>query len=439
LYEDRLRGSGLRQLPLALASAFWRLEHASDQAEQMRAVVRKRTAASRKPRELRLLFLACYFPFGLMSGGHRRVQEMIRYFGSRHRLTLITSMRREQLAPARKEAFRYLEAVWGVEGSSRSAAQDANLPARVRQVYTDNMQAALHTLPTDQYHATLVDMIFMAEFRRDINSVKVLTEHNIESRLLRQAAGRSWRSTPPDGWQNATEEAVRLEKYEDRVWPEFPLRAVCSEADRACMDGRVKRGKTVVAPNGADPSIWLPRARRETATVLFPAHLGYPPNVDAVEFLLSEIWPKVRRRNAGARLILAGREPAEEVKSAAEGVPGLEIYPNPESMDQVARRASIMAVPLRLGSGTRLKILESMAWGLPVVSTTLGAEGIDAEDGEHLLIRDDPDSFGDAILRLMVDDPLWQKLRNRGRELVRERYAWDRVFKPLESALLELL
>ncbi len=98
-----------------------------------------------------------------------------------------------------------------------------------------------------------------------------------------------------------------------------------------------------------------------------------------------------------------------------------------------------MVVPLRLGSGTRQKILESLAWGLPVVSTRLGAEGIDAVDGEHLLIRDDPDEFVDAIVLLMSDQVLWQKLRKAGRELVRERYSWDHVFKPLEDELIELV
>jgi glycosyltransferase involved in cell wall biosynthesis len=80
-----------------------------------------------------------------------------------------------------------------------------------------------------------------------------------------------------------------------------------------------------------------------------------------------------------------------------------------------------------------------MAWGLPVVSTTLGAEGIHAVDGEHLLIRDDPNEFAEAIARLMSDEALWQKFRTAGWELVRERYSWDHVFKPLEDALIELV
>ena len=108
-------------------------------------------------------------------------------------------------------------------------------------------------------------------------------------------------------------------------------------------------------------------------------------------------------------------------------------------MDEIARRASISVAPLRLGSGTRCKILDSMAWGLPVVSTTLGAEGIEATEGEHLLVRDDIEQFAEAVVQLLSDKELWQKLRTAGRQLVRERYSWDRVFEPLEDGLIELV
>ena len=279
----------------------------------------------------------------------------------------------------------------------------------------------------------------MAEIRNDLETKTVLTEHNIESRLLRQISEQSWKQTLPRDFQQPAAEAARLEEYENRAWADFPLRSVVSEADRADMDSRVTRGKTVLAANGAHPSAWVSQARFEAATVLFPAHLGYPPNVDEVELLLAEIWPKLRKRKAGARLILAGRDPSDGVKATVAASPGVELCANPKSMDGIVRRASITVAPLRVGSGTRCKILESMAWGLPVVSTTLGAEGIDAIDGEHLLIRDDLDEFAEAIGQLMSDETLWRKLRIGGRELVRERYSWDHVFKPLDEALIELV
>lgn len=435
-YEKRLRGSGLEQLPLALATAYQRKEAKDREAHLLAQNMPKHPPGKDG---LRLLMLTSYFPFGMMSGWHKRMQEMIRYFGSRYELTLVAPM--DALTPrkARKEALRYLRHLRGVEhGNAISVSQD--MPFRVRERYMDSVQSALRAMPTRQYHAALIDQIFMAEFRHDIETVSLLVEHNIESRLLRQAAEHSWGNAPlPESFRDPLAEAEWLERYEDRTWPDFPVRAVPSEVDRAQLDGRCKKGTTVIVANGGNASDWLPTARHDTDTVLFPAHLRYLPNVEAVQFLLDEIWPEVRKRKPKAKLVLAGRDPHDSVIALARSTAGVEVIANPKSMAALAKRASLTVAPLRLGSGTRHKILESMSWGLPVVSTMLGAEGIDVSDGEDLLIRDDPREFGEAMVWLMSDEAMWRKLRNAGRELIRERYSWDRVFEPLEKALLELV
>jgi glycosyltransferase involved in cell wall biosynthesis len=284
-----------------------------------------------------------------------------------------------------------------------------------------------------------MDQIFLAEFRRDLDTLPVLTEHNIESRLLHQAAAREWTTELPLHYQNAAHEAELLARYEDRVWPEFPLRAVVSEADRAEMQRRVRGGRVVVASNGVDPASWNPAVRFNANTVLFVGHLAYLPNVDAVTWLLAEIWPLVHKLRPSAKLIIAGRDPSPVVHAAIAGSTNVELIASPTSMDTVAARASVMVAPLRLGSGTRLKILESMAWGLPVVSTVRGAEGLDVLDEEHLLLRDDPLHFAEAIVRLLADEPTWQHLRTEAAALVREHYSWEHVFAPLDEALVQLI
>ena len=442
-YRERLQPHGLGQLPLAFASTYWSNESANDEIDGIKRVLAP-LHAKRSPlgRELKLLLLTCNFPFGLVSGWHMRVQHMIRYFGSRYQLTLITSMPREELAPSRKQTFEHLHAVLGVEGSNTTAVTDMSTPFRVREHYTDVFQRAIQSIPTDQYHAAIMDQVFMAEFRKDIDTLTVLTEHNIESRLLYQASERAWTDSLPLHYQNALTEAQLLERYEDQAWADFPLRVAVSKVDRDEMERRVPKGKIVVVSNGADLSTWLPNARFEAQTVLFAGHLAYLPNVDGVEFLLSEIWQLVRKQKPHARLILAGRDPSPVVRAAverAETNAGIELCHSPVSMDAVAARASITVAPLRLGSGTRCKILDSMAWGLPVVSTTLGAEGIDVVDGEHLLIRDDPAEFAAAIVQLLSNAELWKKFRTTSHQLVRERYSWERVFNPMDDALRELI
>jgi glycosyltransferase involved in cell wall biosynthesis len=439
-YERRLRPAGLGQMPLAIASAYWRQEHAADRLRPLEAAASSRRARrSPQGKELKILLLVCNFPYGMVSGWHLRVQQMIRYFGSRHSVTLMTMMQREQFAPVRKQASEFLHAIRGVEGSDKCASDDPNLPARVRGHYTDTFRNALRALPTGEFHLAILDQVFMAEFRHEIDTTCILTEHNIESRLLRQAAERSFSAELPSSFRNALREAERLERYEARAWSDVPLRAVCSEVDRLQVEARSSGGRTIVVPNGADLESWIPGARFEAQTLLFPAHLRYLPNVDAVEFLLEEIWPKVIARKPRTRLILAGRDPAEAIESAVRRTANVTLVRNPDSMRRIASDASLAVVPLRLGSGTRTKILEAMAWGLPLVSTTLGAEGIECEDGEHLLLGDTAEAFAAAVIRLLSDQPLWAKLRANGRQLVKQHYDWNHVFDPLEDAILNLV
>jgi glycosyltransferase involved in cell wall biosynthesis len=440
-YRRRLQPAGLGQLPLALGATYQKMERlrfASWPLNQARA---QRVPQRPHCGPLRLLLLACYLPYGYVSGWQTRVNRMIRYFGSRYQVTLATCMPREHIA-LNKDVFRHLHALRGIGGDTQCGAHPSRLPAlpeRIRFFYTQTFRDAMRALPTDSYHVALLDQIFMAEFRNDIDTTCVITEHNIESRLLRQAAQRQWDRALPKEFHNPLQQADLMERYEDSAWSDVPLRSVCSEVDAAQMDSRARRGSTVIVPNGADLESWQPGIRFSSQTILFPGHLEYLPNVDAIEFLLNDIWPRIRKRKPKVRLILAGAEPAPAVRAMAASAPGVELRANPRSMPHIARRASVMVAPLRLGSGTRTKIIEAMAWGLPLVSTTLGAEGIDVVDQEHLLLADTAEAIAERLLQLLTDQPLWDRLRASGRELVRQRYSWEKVFKPLEDGIVKLL
>jgi glycosyltransferase involved in cell wall biosynthesis len=443
-YESHLAPTGLQAMPLAYASAHWRHERAMQELRHQQGRLAGHQAERRAWRpaqrsEIRLLLFTCYFPYGMASGWHNRVQQMIRYFGSRYSLTLFTILDPETFVRHKKEALRWLEAIRAVYPSKWDRISHPVLPTRVLEYSTEARMEAVANFPTDQYHAAILDQVFLSEYRRHIQTKLVLTEHNIESRLYRQMAALDWKGPLTTSFEDAQRQAPLLENYENQVWRDYPLRAVVSEDDRQQMQQRVSTGRTVVAPNGADPEEWLPQVKMESATVLFPAHLGYFPNIEAAEFLLSEVWPLVLRKQPRARLILAGRSPSEALLAQAKRSPKVQLIANPESMTAVARRASIVVAPLRLGSGTRLKILEAMAWGLPIVSTALGAEGIDAVDGENILLRDTAEDFAEGIVQLLHDKALWQRLRHNGSALIRERYSWDQVWAPLEDGLLDLI
>jgi glycosyltransferase involved in cell wall biosynthesis len=170
---------------------------------------------------------------------------------------------------------------------------------------------------------------------------------------------------------------------------------------------------------------------------MFIGNMGYPPCVDAVLYFCKEIFPLIRRRISAAELWIVGRDPRPEVLQLDGD--GVHVTGQVEDVIPYYRQSAACVVPLRAGGGTRLKILEAMALGRPVVSTTIGCEGLDVVDGEHLLIADNPAQFAEKTVRLLTDRQLYQHISTRGRELVETCYDWDKIAGRLMGVYTEML
>lgn len=217
---------------------------------------------------------------------------------------------------------------------------------------------------------------------------------------------------------------------------------VMSNADRELLAGLLPDGarRIRVIPNGVDISHFHPPPPASPRSgVLFVGSFPHLPNLDALDCFLGTVWPSVRRRVSEARLTVAGARPPQRVLEL-NGRDGIVVAGEVPDLAPLYRGHQVLAVPLRAGSGTRLKILEAMACGLPVVSTTIGAEGIEGHSGEHLLVADDPASFADRLITLLADrGGTAARLADNGRALVLNRYGWDRIAGRLVGAIAELV
>jgi glycosyltransferase involved in cell wall biosynthesis len=193
-----------------------------------------------------------------------------------------------------------------------------------------------------------------------------------------------------------------------------------------------------VIPNGVDIQKYQPLPAEVTSpTLLFIGNMGYPPCVDAVVYFCREIFPQIQRTVSGVKLWIVGRNPRSEVvKLNSDRV---HVTGQVEDVIPYYRKGAVCVVPLRAGGGTRLKILEAMALGRPVVSTTIGCEGLDVIDGEHLFIADKPVQFAEKTKRLLTDRQLYQQISTRGRQLVEARYDWDKIANQLIDVYGEVL
>jgi glycosyltransferase involved in cell wall biosynthesis len=388
---------------------------------------------------VKLLLVMASSPYPPTSGARIRQWQELRYLARRHDVTAVFFS-----GPAGGDVpspLRRICRAVAVPHPRRLGPDDLVLsrsaPWSLRWYGTAGMARALRDIGPRTFDAVIVDSLYMTLYPDLYVPRAILQEHNIESQLAKQfieprrdAPARGRDGHGPAFWRAV---AAQMEAHENRTWPAFRLRVAVSHADKAVMDQRCAPGRTIVLENGADTGAPPVRDRLGPPAVLFAGALDYYPNVDAAHYMAKAIMPAVWAREPEIRLIIAGRQPDPTLSELAG--PRVHLVANPEDMRTVAAQASVSVVPLRLGAGTRLKILESLAWGLPVVSTRLGCAGLALRDGEHLLVRDEPDAFAEATVHLLSDAGRWHGLSVAGRAAVEAQYGWESLLEKFEAEL----
>jgi glycosyltransferase involved in cell wall biosynthesis len=225
-------------------------------------------------------------------------------------------------------------------------------------------------------------------------------------------------------------------RWEPHYAERFDRCTTVSEIDRQLLLKANPRLRVDVISNGVDIQKYEPLpAENASQALLFIGNMQYPPCVDAVLYFYREIFPRIRRAIGAVDLWIVGRDPRPEVLQLKGE--GIHVTGRVEDVVPYYRQSAVCVVPLRAGGGTRLKILEAMALGRPVVSTTIGCEGLEVVDGEHLLIADSPEQFAEKTVRLLTDRQLYQHISTNGRQVVEARYDWDKIAERLMEVYAE--
>ena len=233
----------------------------------------------------------------------------------------------------------------------------------------------------------------------------------------------------PASWL-AKMESSRLARYERAICAEAAATAICSAQDRAAVGNFPNLH---VVGNGADLDQFPFVATRDRGTdIVFIGNLGYFPNVDATSWFALEVMPILVARVPAARFKLVGARPAPALRRIAARQSNVDLVGPVSDVHPHLASAAVAVVPLRAGSGQQLKILEAMAAGTPVVATTLSAAGLDAVDGQHLLIADSAEAMADAIARLLSERELRERIARSARALIETRYTWEQSALDLE-------
>lgn len=302
------------------------------------------------------------------------------------------------------------------------------------RAFAARLRAVLRTRTPDLVH---LDSLDCHRWLSELPQVPMaLTHHNIESELLRLQA--RYRGQTALGHYLQLQ-AARLERLERELCARLALNVVMSEVDAQRLRALAPGAATIVVPNGTDTDYFQPNGAKSIAgQVVFVGGTYSYPNRDAVEFLLREIWPKIRRADRSALLRLIGRGTQADLTryNAEPGVTALGYVPDVRPAVSAAR---CCVVPIRIGGGTRLKILDAWAMGKAVVSTSIGCEGLDTADGANILIRDTPEAIADAVLHVLHDASLRSRLEQNARRTAIETYSWHRMGARIRSAYDALL
>lgn len=285
------------------------------------------------------------------------------------------------------------------------------------------IQQVLREAKIDVVH---FDAISVAPYAAYVGNLpKVLNHHGAEGFMIER---RIARERDPIKKVYFAIEAHKLQRDERRYCPRFEVNAVVSEYDEQLLRPAAPTARFEVIDNGVDLEYFRapdPRVRKDS--LIFAGRLDQYSNSDGIYWFCSEIWPAIREREPQLKLVIIGRNPASALVDLVKGDPRVEITGFVDDVRPYFDRAIASVIPLRDGGGTRIKVLDAMAMGMPIVATTVACEGLHVEPGKHLLVADTVGGFADATVRLVNDPELCQQLSRDAHEQAVRFYSWSAI------------
>ena len=260
----------------------------------------------------------------------------------------------------------------------------------------------------------------------------VLNHHNIESQMMLRRSGKE---RNPLKKLYFFLEGMKLRTYEKKICPLVAGNIVVSELDRMRLLEIAPKAEVRVVPNGVDVGYFRPTEKSIIPhNLVFAGSMDWYPNEDAMIYFLNDVWPHLKNIYRDANLTVAGRMPSQRLKDLISFDTSVRLTGYVEDIRPFIDQAEVYICPIRDGGGTKLKLLDAMAMGKAIVTTTVGAEGFDVKDGEHVLIADDPKGFVEKIRSLFENEKLRHFLSKNGRKFVEKYYSWEVIGKELLDA-----
>ena len=390
---------------------------------------------------MNVLILTQVLPYPPDSGPKIKTYNVIKYLAQRHRVTLVSFVRGDQSKDV-QHLENYCQAVHTVpilRGAMRNAWY-MGLSFLTRQPFLmirddrKAMRELIDRLSAEQaFDVAHADQLNMGQYAKRVpGAFKVLDTHNALW-LLYQRLYKTM-SRGPKKWLLGRDWKL-LQSYEGRLVREFDAVMAVSHEDKAALQQAAGRPIDItVIPIAIDTDeVGFVEREAEPKHILHIGTMYWPPNIDGVQWFINQIYPLVRQQRPDVQLDIVGSRPPADLLALNESDLGINVTGYVADPAPYQQQAAALIVPLRSGGGMRVKILNALSEGIPIVSTTLGYEGIEVNPGQDILVGDSPREFADQVLRLLNDPALGRQLAANGRKLAQEKYDYRHVCRPLDK------
>ena len=399
-------------------------------------------------RRLKVLWLSHFVPYPPKGGAFQRSFNLIRGVGAVHELHLLALRHKSGTHPeedsqrALSELGRYCRSFSIIDGTAatrgpglviRGLRIAGGVPLTVSVSNVAQMRKAIRLLVSrNDFDIVHFDTIGLACYLDEVKAIPTaLSHHGAESFMMLRRVNRE-RSILKK--LLFLVEGHLLRRYEARYCPRFSENLVVSELDRLLLADIAAAGRFTVVPNGVDTTYFHAMPPTAARNVVFAGRLDQYSNRDAILYFTKEVWPRVRARFPDAVLDILGSNPPKELHALARRDPTIRVHGFVSDVRPYFERAAVAVCPIRDGGGTRVKILDNLAMGKPIVSTTIGIEGIEVVAERDLLIANSPEEFEGQISRIFVDEGLRARLGINARKLAEASYSWDSIVKTMLNA-----
>jgi glycosyltransferase involved in cell wall biosynthesis len=390
---------------------------------------------------MKVLLLTQVLPYPPDSGPKIKTWNVLNYLAQHHEVTLVSFVRGDQSAEV-DHLKNYCRAVYTVPMRRRAWSDGwymiqslvTGQPFLMIRDNRDAMHQVIKQVTTQtQFDIVHVDQLNMAQYAERVTGAgKILDAHNALWLLYK----RLWETMAPGlkKWLLGRDWRL-LKQYEGEICRRFDGLLTVSKEDKFALQEAAGQslGATVI-PIAIDTDKVVKVSRgAEADHILHIGTMFWPPNIDGILWFLREIFPLIQSQRPKTTFDVVGAKPPPEIMAYNSNGSGVNVIGYVVDPTPYYEAAGVVVVPLRAGGGMRVKILNALAQGLPIVSTTLGCEGIAVESGRHLLVADTPESFAQATLSLLEDKRLANELSRNGRHLIQSTYDYRVACHPIEA------